>query len=322
MLTIWCNSQFSGSALTLLQQGLESHRLIFSSQRSASNLTAGAPDPTLAEADIAFGQPDPGSALQAPRLRWIQLTTAGYTRYDTDTFRTGAKQRQTKLTNSSQVYAQPCAEHALAFMLAEARQLPQCLVAQSRRGWESAHHRAHSRLIAGQEVLLLGYGAIGRRLAELLAPFGVGIRALRRKLSTESSGPEVISLERLPEALRSADHVVNILPDNAETKLFLSAIRFGQMKTGAVVYNIGRGTTVDQDALIAALQSGQVRAAYLDVTAPEPLPADHPLWTAPNCYITPHTAGGFGTEDEALVRHFLANLSRYQGGQDLHDRVI
>ena len=322
MLTIWCNSQFSGPALTLLQQGLESHRLIFASQLSASNLAPGTPDPAMAEADIAFGQPDPGSALQAPKLKWIQLTTAGYTRYDTEKFRTGAKQRQTKLTNSSQVYAQPCAEHALAFMLAEARQLPQCLVAQSGRGWDSAHHRAHSRLIAGQEVLLLGYGAIGRRLAELLAPFGMRVRALRRKQGTESSGPEVISLEELPEALRSADHVVNILPDNPETRAFLSTARFEQMKPGAIVYNIGRCTTVDQDALLAALQSGEVRAAYLDVTAPEPLPADHPLWTAPHCYITPHTAGGFDTEDEALVRHFLANLTRFQKGQELHDQVI
>src|SRR5687767_10008786 len=114
MLTIWCNAQFSGSALTMLQEGLESHQLVFSSQLSTSNLAAGTPDPALAEADIAFGQPDPDSALQSTRLKWIQLTTAGYTRYDTETFRTKAAQRYLALTNSSHVYADPCAEHALA----------------------------------------------------------------------------------------------------------------------------------------------------------------------------------------------------------------
>jgi phosphoglycerate dehydrogenase-like enzyme len=115
---------------------------------------------------------------------------------------------------------------------------------------------------------------------------------------------------------------VNILPDNPETKAFLSAARFGEMKPGATVYNIGRGTTVDQDALVTALRAGHLRAAYLDVTDPEPLPADHPLWNTPNCYITPHTAGGFDTEQEALVSHFLANLERFTAGVGLRDRVM
>lgn len=320
MLTIWCNAQFSGPALALLKEGVGDHRLIFSSQMSSSNLAAGTPDPTLAEADVAFGQPDPASVLQAPRLKWVHITSAGYTRYDTEAFRTGLMQRQGALTNSSQVYAQPCAEHTLAFMLAEARQLPQCLSAQAQRSWNSAEHRAKSHLLAGQEVLLLGFGAIGHRLAELLAPFGVKIRALRRK--SAGVGDEVISIEELPEALRTADHVVNILPDNPSTKGFMSSERFSAMKQGAVFYNIGRGTTVEQDALLAALHSGHIRAAYLDVTDPEPLPAIHPLWSALNCYITPHTAGGFGNEMETLVRHFLANLKRFTAGQELADRVF
>ena len=320
MLTIWCNAQFPDSALALLKEGVGSHRLIFSTQMSSSNLSAGAPDPAMSEADVAFGQPDPDGVLQASRLKWVHITSAGYTRYDTEAFRTGMAQRQGAFTNSSQVYAEPCAEHALAFMLAEARQLPQCHSAQTHRSWNSAEHRAKSQLLAEQEVLLLGFGAIGRRLAELLAPFRVKIRALRRK--TAGSGDEVISLEELPEALRTADHVVNILPDNPETKGFMTAERFAAMKPGAAFYNIGRGTTVDQDALIGALQSDHIRAAYLDVTDPEPLPANHPLWSAPNCYITPHTAGGFGNEMEVLVKHFLANLNRFTAGQELVDRVF
>jgi phosphoglycerate dehydrogenase-like enzyme len=94
------------------------------------------------------------------------------------------------------------------------------------------------------------------------------------------------------------------------------------MAAGARVYNIGRGTTVDQDALLAALSSGRVASAYLDVTDPEPLPPDHPLWTAPNCFITPHSAGGHAGEDERLVRHFLRNLAAFEQGEPLADRVM
>lgn len=319
MLTIWCNAQLSEAALAILKEGVGSHRLIFSSQLT-SNLAAGSFDPTLLEADIAFGQPDPETILQSPRLKWVHITSAGYARYDTERFRDFLAQRQGALTNSSQVYARPCAEHALAFMLADARQLPQCFADQGDRGWNQVEHRANSRLLTGKEVVLLGFGAIGRRLAELLTPFGVKIRALRRKVSGGDS--EVISLDELPEALRTADYVVNILPDNPSTQGFLSSERFAQMKPGATVYNIGRGTTVDQEALISVLQSGHIRAAYLDVTDPEPLPASHPLWSAPNCFITPHTAGGFDTEFDALVQHFLGNLNRFTEGKEFEDRVF
>jgi phosphoglycerate dehydrogenase-like enzyme len=94
------------------------------------------------------------------------------------------------------------------------------------------------------------------------------------------------------------------------------------MKRGAILYNIGRGTTVDQEALLESLLCGHLGAAWLDVTDPEPLPDDHPLWTAPNCYITPHTAGGHQKESETLVRHFLQNFERFLGGFPLRDRIM
>jgi phosphoglycerate dehydrogenase-like enzyme len=94
------------------------------------------------------------------------------------------------------------------------------------------------------------------------------------------------------------------------------------MKRGAVFHNIGRGATVDQEALLAALRSGQVGTAWLDVTSPEPLPEGHPLWAEPNCHITPHVAGGHTDESVTLVRHFLDNLRRYEKGEPLLDRVI
>jgi phosphoglycerate dehydrogenase-like enzyme len=123
-------------------------------------------------------------------------------------------------------------------------------------------------------------------------------------------------------ALASADHVVNLLPDSPATKFFMNAARFAQMKPGARFYNVGRGTTVDQDALIAALKSGHLNAACLDVMEPEPLPSSHPLWSAPNCYITCHVGGGTGDQDTKLVQQFLENLRRFEKGEGLIDRII
>jgi len=126
----------------------------------------------------------------------------------------------------------------------------------------------------------------------------------------------------LPQALAAADHVLNLLPDNAESRHFINADRLAAMKPGANFYNIGRGATVDQTALLQALRSGRLGAAWLDVTDPEPLPADHPLRAAPNCFITPHTAGGQVKESEALVRHFVENFHRFLQGTTLSDRIM
>jgi phosphoglycerate dehydrogenase-like enzyme len=111
------------------------------------------------------------------------------------------------------------------------------------------------------------------------------------------------------------------LPESASTRRFFDSERFGQFKPGARYYNIGRGPTTDQEALRTALTSGRLAAAYLDVTDPEPLPPDHPLWSLPNCYITPHTGGGHVTEPIRTVQHFIDNLRRYERGEPLVDRV-
>jgi phosphoglycerate dehydrogenase-like enzyme len=322
MLTIWTNAKFGEADRALLADGAKPHRLIYSTQLSASNLVKAAPDPTLQEADIAFGQPDPELALQCPRLRWVHLTTAGYTHYDGAAFRQAFGGRGSVLTNSSLVYNEPCAEHVLAYMLAHARQLmPSLDVQRTHRAWPTLETRAKTALLTGQSVVLLGFGAIGHRLAELLAPFGMQITAVRRRPAGDENA-RVITEDRLTEALASADHVVNILPDNPATVGYVNGARLSAMKRGAIFYNVGRGTTVDQNALLAALQSGQLGAAYLDVTDPEPLPPEHPLWTAPNCYITPHSAGGHATEPQRLVQHFLENLRRFEKGEALRDRVI
>ncbi|MBS0632756.1 MAG: D-2-hydroxyacid dehydrogenase [Verrucomicrobia bacterium] len=321
-LTIWCNTKFNPAATKLLEEGTRAHRLVVSTMTSASVLVAGQTDPALLEAQVAFGQPDADDCLRHRGLKWVEVSSAGYTRYDRDDLREEFRGRGTALTNASGVFADPCAQHVLAQMLALGRQLPQSLRDQfTDRGWHYAERRYDSRLLTGQTVLLLGFGAIGRRLAELLAPFGVTLIAVRRQTRSERS-VRIIPEEAVSSALAQADHIVNILPENDATRNYVNARRLACAKPGARFYNVGRGVTVDQGALLDALQSGRLGAAYLDVTDPEPLPPDHPLWTAPNCFITPHTGGGRHDQDEALVRHFLANLAAFEQGGELADRVV
>ncbi|HUR60131.1 MAG TPA: D-2-hydroxyacid dehydrogenase [Opitutaceae bacterium] len=321
-LTIWCNAKFSDADTRLLVDGTREHQLVFSAQASASVLDAGKPDPDLPRADIAFGQPDPAQCLAATRLRWVEVTTAGYTRYDTPQFQEAFRARGAIFSNVSQVFADPCAQHVMAMMLALGRRLlPSYRDQMSDRSWHYAERRYDSRLLTGQSVLMLGFGAIGRRLAELLAPFGMNLVAVRRQTRSER-GVRIVPEEHVSTALAEADHVVNILPDNASTRNYVNARRLDCMKPGARFYNVGRGSTVDERALLEALRSGRISEAYLDVFETEPLPATHPLWEQPNCYITPHTAGGRHDQDTAIVNHFLRNLAAFQRNEAMVDRVV
>ena len=321
-LTIWCNAKFPEPVMAELRRAIGDNRLIFPSNLQRSNLAAATPDESLSQADVAFGQPDPQQTMALPRLKWVHLTTAGYTRYDRDDLRAAFRARGAILTNSSMVYAEPCAEQALAFMLALARRLPQCLDDQrTTRPWHALEHRAQCCVLTGQTVLILGFGAIANRLVELLAPFRMNVIAVRRK----TTGRELCRIEpteKVDELLPLADHVMNILPSTSITDGFMTRHRFARMKRGAIYYNIGRGTTQDQQAIIDSLKDGHLAAAYLDVTEPEPLPPDHPLWTTPHCYITPHTAGGRVEEQQAQVEHFLENLRRFVEGREMNDRIV
>ena len=319
--TIWCNAQFSPVLAQRLAEGVAPHRLVFSAKTSASVLDAGGPDPALADADIAFGQPGAEECLRLPRLRWVEVTTAGYTRFDTPEFREAWRARGAVFTSMSDVFADPCAQHLLGMMLALGRQLlPSFRDQLGDHHWGFLERRASSRLLTGQTVVLLGYGRIGLRLTELLAPFGVKLYALRRQARSET-GVHVVAEEQLTAVLPLADHIVNILPENAATTHYVNARRLACLKPGARFYNVGRGTTVDENALLDALTSGRLGAAYLDVFATEPLPASHPLWTAPNCFITPHSAGGRHDQNEAIVSHFLANLAAFTSGGAMTDRI-
>jgi len=323
-LVVWTNHVFRPEALAVFERELRAggHRLLASPKATPMVLAAGTDDPTLEEADVAFGQPEVGQAIKCARLKFVELSSAGYTRYDRDDFRMAMKARGVPVTNASQVFADPCAQHVLAQMLALERNLPVQLRNQGGpREWRYLNDRFTNGVLTHRRVLLLGFGAIGRRLAGLLKPFGCHVTAFRRKPAGDE-GVTVVGEAGLAAALAQADHVVDILPDSAATTGWMSAARFAAMKPGARFYNIGRGTTVDQPALMAALASGHLGAAYLDVMDPEPLPPAHPLWDAKNCYITCHIGGGTREQDENLAAHFLANLASFTRGGTLVDRIM
>jgi phosphoglycerate dehydrogenase-like enzyme len=323
-LTVWANHELRPGARELFYDSLArlGCRVIQSTKSSRSVLAPGEPDPQLAEADIAYGQPDPDDVMRNPRLRWVAVSTAGYARYDWDDFRAAMRARSTVVTNASGVFAHPCAEHALAMMLAFSRELPRYIVnQQGPREWNYLEGRYSIETLPGKTVVVLGYGAIGERLRDLLAPFRCRVIGVRRQPRGDE-GIEIVRDAEVGSVLPLADFVVNCLPDASSTRRFCDAMFFARLRRGAYFVNVGRGSTVDQVALLSALRSGQLRGAFLDALDPEPLPPDHALWAEPNCFITPHLAGGHRDQDESLVRHFTGNLQRFISGLPLVDRIL
>jgi phosphoglycerate dehydrogenase-like enzyme len=276
--TIWCNLRLDAAARAQLEAGTAGHTLLWAAEPGPNN-PSGKPDPVLAQhpVDVVFGQPEASQCAEllarerpeAPRsVRWVHLSSAGYTPFDNDHLRSALQSAHVPLTTSSGVFAEPCAQHALALMLAAGRRLPAAVLNQhQQRGWPKSDLRWSSVLLRQQQVVLVGYGAIGQRLAELLRPFDVQVAAVRRRPRGDEQVP-THPIDQLPALLARADHVLDLLPGNAQTSKFFDAAVLGACKPGALFYNIGRGTTVDQQALIAALTSGPLAAAYR--TSPTP----------------------------------------------------
>jgi len=307
------------SELNEFRESLSKHELFVFPP--TENGAAGESAEVLQIADIAFGTPDADAVLSAENIKWFHVNLAGYTPYDRTDFKEIFRAQGRIMTNSSAVYVEPCSQHVLAMMMSLARLLPESLDNQrGAKAWKDTETRQKSYLLNNQTALILGFGTIGRRIAELLAPLRMNLIGFKRRISGNEP-IRMISESQLDEVFPLAEHVINVLPANNATVNFLNAERFSKMKKGAIIYNIGRGATLDQDALIKEMQTGRISAAYLDVTNPEPLPANHPLWTTPNCYITPHSAGGFSLEKQRHLEHFLENLRRFESGAEMLDRI-
>jgi len=221
------------------------------------------------------------------------------------------------LCNAAGVHDTSVSEWVVAVILALRRHLPEFGELQRRAEWkrdlaEPADFSNHPiDDLEGSTVLVLGYGSIGKALALRLAPFGVRVVGIARH-----ARPDAATAEALPRLLPDADVVVDLLPLTPATRKFVDGGFFSQMKAGAIFVNAGRGGTVDTDALLDALRSGRIRAA-LDVTDPEPLPADHLLWKEPNVLITPHIAGTVARWERRAYRFAGEQIRRYAAGQPL-----
>jgi phosphoglycerate dehydrogenase-like enzyme len=210
------------------------------------------------------------------------------------------------------VHDGPVSEWAIAAILVMRRRMLDFIDAQRLALWDRTSAEGLTiRDLEGQTVVIVGHGSIGRALESRLAPFGVRVIGVSRHAR---DGAQPVSA--LPDLLPTADVVVDLLPLTPETEKFVSRDFLARMKPGALLVNAGRGATVDTEALLDALRAGRVSAA-LDVTEPEPLPADHPLWRAPNVLITPHIAGATEGWFPRGYRFAGEQLRRYAAGQPL-----
>jgi D-2-hydroxyacid dehydrogenase (NADP+) len=230
----------------------------------------------------------------APRLRHVLTPAAGRDRIQADP--SGRVQ-----LHFGQFHGILMAESLLGMMYFLNRRLGVAVANQRLHGWAPRAYEGTRRL-AGQTALIIGYGSIGRRAAALLTAVGVQVHGVKRDVRHGGEGAQrLFPREELPAALPLADHVVCILPRDPGTDHLLDAAAFAQMRDGAFVYNLGRGNAIEPGALVAALASGKLGGAFLDVCPDEPLPADSPLWDAPNLYLTPHASAIY---DEYLDLYF------------------
>lgn len=250
----------------------------------------------------------------ARALRWMQSNSMGV---DLILSRTGERLRDICLTSARGVYADELADHALALLLGVARGL----------GTARDHQRDHRwgrwslPTLAGKRALVLGWGDTGRQVARRLQAFDVAVSGVRRQHAgapvADASGCRVYGPDRWREALPQTDILILVLPSTPATHHMVDADALAQLPEGAILVNIGRGDTLDEAALLAALSNGHLYGAGLDVFSVEPLPPEHALWDAPGVLITPHVARALETGAHRWEPLFVENLRRYVAGEPL-----
>jgi phosphoglycerate dehydrogenase-like enzyme len=286
---------------------------------SESALVAAAED-----ADGIMGSLTAAAFERASKLRWAQLPSAGVERYLAIP---GLRESGLVVTNAQRIYAEGGAEHVLALVLALSRRLHVALALQRERSWNdepltgpAPYIGAGSELVElrGKTMLVAGLGGIGTEVARIA--HGIGMRVIATRNSGRTGPPFVdyVGLaDELPKLAGDADVIVNTLPHTPSTDQVFNEAFFAASKRGAFFVNVGRGKTVDTDALVRALRDGRLAGAGLDVTDPEPLPVAHPLWGLPNVIITPHVGGDSDGHMERMWLLFEENLRRFASGDRL-----
>jgi phosphoglycerate dehydrogenase-like enzyme len=252
----------------------------------------------------------------ATNLKWLHSLYSGLDGMPL----TQLKGQGTLVTNGTGINAITIAEYVIMGMLTVAKGYRDVVRAQERREW--LWDSPGKVELFGSKALLLGYGAIGKLVEERLRAFNVEVTIVRRTRHSDSGGPTSLAPDAWQARLGEFDWVILAVPSTPETAEMIGADELAAMKQSAVLINIARGEVIDQDALVKALQDKQIGAAFLDVTTPEPLPADHPLWSLDNAHITMHLSGR--AQDKMFIRsaeRFLQNLDRYHKGVTLEPLV-
>jgi phosphoglycerate dehydrogenase-like enzyme len=255
---------------------------------------------------------------KAPQLKWLHVFNAGV---DHPIY-TEMIERGVRVTTSSGSASVAIAQTAITGLLALARGFPHWLAAQRRREWTPMRGEASPRDLTGQTAVILGLGKIGTEIARLARALGLTVIGVRR--APRKSDDPVDELHP-PAALAGlavrCDWLVIACPLTPETRGLVNAALIARLPGGARIINIARGEIVDEPALIAALRSGHLAGAYLDVFETEPLPPESPLWDLPNVIVTPHNAGATAGGDERVLEIFLDNLGRWHRGAPLVNEV-
>ncbi len=249
---------------------------------------------------------------KAPKLRWVQALSSGV-----DHHLEAGLSEGVVLTSASGAHAPGVADHALALALSLLRGLPAFHAAAARQRWLKGGEAPRMRSLQGANCLVLGYGAIGGAVVQRLMGFGARLAVANRRRPSLPQGVDYRGLDAFEDILPKADLVFVCLPETPQTIGILSRARIAALPGHGLIINIGRGSLIDESALVEALAAGRLGGAGLDVTATEPLPSDHPLWRLPNVVITPHLAGRSEQIYDRLGDIVQENISRFLSGRDL-----
>jgi phosphoglycerate dehydrogenase-like enzyme len=258
----------------------------------------------------------------APKLKFIQSISAGVDQYDKDSLRAAG----VRLASAQGVNARAVAEHAISLVLAMARQLHTGRDNQHKKFWRGMIGELAQREdeLGGKTLVIVGLGRIGGRLAQLAKAFDMHVIGTRRDVSAgKGAADEIVPDGKLLDVLPRADFVALTCPLTPQTEKLINAQALGAMKRSAFLINVARGRCVDESALIAAMNAGTIAGAALDCAVEEPLPANAPLWTTPNVFITPHTAGETRRYEDNVLDLLQENLARlWRGESELMNQVV
>ena len=272
---------------------------------------------TVQDANIIIGQVKADMIAASEKLEWLQLESAGTDAY----IKPGVLSSRTLLTNATGAYNKAVAEHAFALTLMLMKKLYLYRDEQRRAHW-SDHGTVSS--LSNATAAIVGLGDIGLHYARLVKAMGAKVIGVKRRLSACPEGVDELAMTQdLDNVLPRADVVMSVLPNTAATRYIYTDRRFNLMKNSALFINCGRGNAVAPEVLCRALSEHKIAAAAVDVTEPEPLNADSPLWALENLVITPHISGGFHLPEtfERIVDISVENLSTFLEGQELRNVV-